>query len=214
MFTIHEQLDRIRRGGAVKRYHTHPVLQPNTDASHSWFVAVAVAEIYKRGHRQNPPTSALLLALFHDVGEYDVGDTPAWVKHAHPDLKRQLHGIEKDALRRLDLEYESRCDAHDCTLVGQVDQLCHLYLCLDERRFGNQNLDVPFHRGVIQLRHELVRSEACRMCAVPLGSSVDSLDSEFADLCGRQRFNRVREDVIAGRDYFSRLAKEMKCSAK
>lgn len=85
-----------RLAGDVKRYHTWPVLQPQSVAEHSWNVARIVVAIWPFASQQ-----LLQEALFHDVGEIRSGDAPFPVKAENPDLKATMDRIEDAA--RLDM---------------------------------------------------------------------------------------------------------------
>ena len=85
-----------RIAGQVKRYHTWPVLQSQTNAAHSWQVARILLAIYPECDR-----SLLVHALNHDSGELHSGDLPYPVKKENPELKTHVDRIENRAINTM-----------------------------------------------------------------------------------------------------------------
>lgn len=83
--------------GRVRRWHTFPALVgEDLVAAHSWHVASLLATYHPA-----PSLALLTEALFHDCGEYGVGDVAYPVKHAAPPAFREfLEAQEADARRR------------------------------------------------------------------------------------------------------------------
>lgn len=95
-------LNDVLRSGYVRRYHANPDLAHvgDTVAHHHAMVAQIVL-------RLNPGASADLIAaaLHHDCGEMMVGDLPAPLKGASPDLAAAHAQIEVEAARRMGAHY-------------------------------------------------------------------------------------------------------------
>ena len=95
--------DQIRRSaylaGKVQRYHTHPTLNVQTVADHSWRVATLLVEIFGL-----PRAEVLYYALMHDAGELYAGDIPFQVKVDNPTLHDAIDVAEIRGLKLLGVE--------------------------------------------------------------------------------------------------------------
>lgn len=80
----------------VKRFHTLPFIGEQTIADHSWGVAVIVAHL-AQGRDPSRVLAMVLEALYHDVPERWVGDTPGDIKATD----RAIHDALGDAERRV-----------------------------------------------------------------------------------------------------------------
>jgi len=96
------------------------------------------------------PERAVLMALFHDVGEVLTGDLPTPVKQFNPEIKAAYGSIEAAARDRLfgmipdplKPDYEALfrlrdSDRINAELVKAADKLCAYIKCLEERTAGN-----------------------------------------------------------------------------
>jgi 5'-deoxynucleotidase len=96
------------------------------------------------------PERAVLMALFHDVGEVLTGDLPTPVKQFNPEIKAAYGSIEAAARERmfgmipdpLKPDYEALfrlrdSDRINAELVKAADKLCAYIKCLEERTAGN-----------------------------------------------------------------------------
>ena len=96
------------------------------------------------------PERAVLMALFHDVGEVLTGDLPTPVKQFNPEIKAAYGSIEAAARDRLfgmipdplKPDYEALfrlrdSDRVNAELVKAADKLCAYIKCLEERTAGN-----------------------------------------------------------------------------
>ena len=81
-----------RLAGAVRRYHTWPTIQQQTDAEHCWNVARILLAIWP-----DAPRSIIVNTLFHDIGEVAAGDTPYPAKKDDPVLADRLEAAENTA---------------------------------------------------------------------------------------------------------------------
>jgi hypothetical protein len=71
-----------RTAGGVRRYHTWPVLRPQTVAEHTWHVMRIWWQVYGP---MSPAVSSYL--LLHDAGEGQAGDVQFGAKRRYPELK-------------------------------------------------------------------------------------------------------------------------------
>jgi hypothetical protein len=83
-----------RTAGGVRRYHTWPVLRPQTVAEHTWHVMRIWWQVYGP---MSPAVSSYL--LLHDAGEGQAGDVQFGAKRRYPELKAILDRIESDQLQ-------------------------------------------------------------------------------------------------------------------
>jgi len=96
------------------------------------------------------PERAVLMALFHDIGEVLTGDLPTPVKQFNPEIKAAYGSIEAAARDRLfgmipdplKPDYEALfrlrdSDRVNAELVKAADKLCAYIKCLEERTAGN-----------------------------------------------------------------------------
>ncbi len=124
----------IFEGGAVKRFHTHPIIGQQTVAEHSWGVAAIISWLY-------PDASADLLryAIHHDVAEIDTGDIPFSVKRTHPEIKQILEKIEDHHAAYLSLATVFSDEDHRRLKVA--DYLECLIFCIQQKRLGSRTMD-------------------------------------------------------------------------
>lgn len=87
-----------RLAGLVKRYHTWPTIREQTVAEHTWHVMRIYQTVFF-----NPQYETLVNILYHDIGEVQTGDIPFPVKAQNPCLKKQMDGLERDALARMNI---------------------------------------------------------------------------------------------------------------
>lgn len=77
----------LRTTGYVKRLHAWPTVTQQDLAQHQWNVARIYVECF---HTPDEDSNGILLALFHDRGEFIVGDLPApskrWIKEQGVDV--------------------------------------------------------------------------------------------------------------------------------
>jgi 5'-deoxynucleotidase YfbR-like HD superfamily hydrolase len=86
-------LAQSRLAGQVKRYHTWPVLHPQTNAEHTWQVLRIWYELYGP-----PPAVIFQHILWHDAGELVTGDPPFPFKAQNPEFKKAFDLAEKAAV--------------------------------------------------------------------------------------------------------------------
>ena len=86
-------LSSPRLAGQVKRYHTWPVLRPQTVAEHAWRVATLYCEVWG-----TPRAEVLYWCLHHDSGELLAGDVPFHGKRHSTALAEAVNAVERDGL--------------------------------------------------------------------------------------------------------------------
>ncbi|MEE8607492.1 MAG: YfbR-like 5'-deoxynucleotidase [Nitrospiraceae bacterium] len=148
-----DRIDRIRKGGHVKRYHTHQCHHPGTVADHSWFVAWLAGELWRAAYKTSEaPTIIYRYALEHDLAEFDTGDAPGWAKAAWKSMREGPREVEDKRTVELELHQP---DEITRSFVKAADQLDVLFWALEERRMGNANALIIFVRTSIQMRRWL-----------------------------------------------------------
>lgn len=137
----------LRAAGRVERYHTHPTIQRQTVAEHTWQVLRVWFELYGE-----PSSAVATTILLHDVGELKTGDLPHTLKRDHPTLKIEVTKIEKEHVGKM-IVYNSDTLTYDVPSLSTLDQL-RIKLCdllemaefaLDELYFGNRNARIILH---------------------------------------------------------------------
>lgn len=126
MISRHE---RVRQGGCVKRFHARPTIGAQSVAEHSWGVAAILWEICE-------PSDALVkAALFHDLAEYDTGDTPFTAKRLSPQLKTALVTLEESIDK--DIGMMPHLENEELFYLKMADMLELCWYAVDQRRLGN-----------------------------------------------------------------------------
>lgn len=136
--SLRDKLVWMLRGGAVKRYHNAVTLTENTDAAHSWGVAMLVY-YFSDG---KPSVNLLMAALTHDLAEQVVGDVPAPTKRRVPGLRDTLQTLESAELGRYGLEFE--LTEEERKLLNLADAMDGMIFCLKERTLGNRFVGTTF----------------------------------------------------------------------
>ena len=196
-----DRIDRIRKGGHVKRYHTHQCHHPGTVADHSWFVAWLAGELWRAAY-QTPesPASLYRYALEHDMAEFDTGDVPGWAKSTWKQVTESLDQVEHTRTTELQLQ---RAEPLIRTIVKAADQLDVLFWALEEQRMGNVAAMIIFVRTQMQLFFWLTEK-----CDKPLADIACKIRT---DLCYEMRrldphqYDIVDSMVADREDYYSKL---------
>jgi hypothetical protein len=95
-------IEAMRRGGMVRRYHTHPyVIGEQTVAQHTFNMACLCLALHP-----DPKSNLLAAILMHDVPEAAVGDVPSPAKWANDDLRKALDDSENAVLDRFFIRYD------------------------------------------------------------------------------------------------------------
>jgi len=131
-----QQLINSLDGGETTRYHTVKVIEPESVAAHSFGVALICNYL-----TNNAPSANLLrAALFHDLAEQETGDIPAQVKWENKFLKTILEKLEDDFNIKNELFIE--LSEKEKFILKCADGLQCLWRCIQERRMGNQHIDI------------------------------------------------------------------------
>lgn len=96
---IEEMLNRLvtfKDAGRTARWHTMPHATPESVGEHSWNLATSMRLVWP-----DAPDWIIIEALYHDVGEAQVGDLPWPVKANNPTLMREFETLELEARKRL-----------------------------------------------------------------------------------------------------------------
>lgn len=203
-----DQLFRWKLGARVNRYHTHGLIRPPSVDQHQWGVAVIALYLEPELSR-----NALIKALVHDLGEYDTGDVPAFVKRSNPELRKQLKEVEFKVERRIGTDFvvteiEER-------IIKLADLFDHIWTCLDEVERGNSGSVISmFFRGVIQINRYLRdyftaytghKEPIClghNEIGVKASRLLGDLQRRFRDHIGSEKFATFRDRAERGEDYF------------
>ena len=197
------RIDRIRKGGHVKRYHTHQCHHPGTVADHSWFVAWFSGEIWRAMHGEAAPSALYRYALEHDMSEFDTGDAPGWAKSAWKHLRGALDNIEYHRVTSLQL---LRASPQIRAIVKAADQLDVLFWALEERRMGNTNATLIFVRTAAQTQSWLRKQDDKGLVDIVSQIRTDLIHQ----MCSFDwdHYHRICSQVEDGIDYYSRLGAE------
>ena len=113
------KINELMRTGYVPRYHTNVGLARfgQTNADHQGRVTQLIHFLFPDASKD-----LLIAALFHDAGEYWVGDMPGPAKRRHPEIAERLAEIEKFYVDRFtgDLNL-SKDDQKKLKLVDQLE---------------------------------------------------------------------------------------------
>ena len=157
----------IRKGGDVTRFHTVPMLRPQSVASHSWGVATILLDL-----DPNCPAHLIKAALYHDVAEHITGDVSAPTKWRYPELAEILSRIEDEVERDLGLTVELT-EAEKARLKF-ADMTELVLYCCQEYRLGNAPAAEIVIRGVTYLKERML-DKVCRAYLYKLESYVNEV---------------------------------------
>lgn len=131
--------------GKVQRFHTAPMIKPQSVGEHVYGVQVILHYLY----RGDPPNDVLLAALRHDMAEYYLGDLPAPAKWRFPGLAAQYETAEGHLLQQEHACYNSISIPHEeLRALKCADMLDLLLQSLYELQLGNQTALDLIMRGV------------------------------------------------------------------
>ena len=128
-----ERLNMLLQAGAIKRYHTHPIIGEQTVASHTCRVMDVL--VYLTDGMMS--RDVLLAVLHHDRHEIETGDIPAVTKWAHPELATWLDELELGWLEEFGLD--TPLSEKDKKLLKQADMLELCLFARDQYLLGNRH---------------------------------------------------------------------------
>lgn len=137
----------IRKGGAVKRFHTITMLKENLNSSHSWGVATLIQDI-----APDCSKDILLAALYHDVAEHITGDVSAPTKWKYPALQEALRRVECEVDANLGINV--LLSVEEARLLKFADMADLVLTCVSEYRLGNTEVVEVILRGVTYLEDQ------------------------------------------------------------
>jgi len=124
----------------TKRYSMKPVIQPESVATHSFFVALGVmlmAEEY-----EFDVNLAVKIALAHDLPEMEISDVNHLVKKNFPEVAKALEAAEEKIVESMPETVARYCQMyHEDTPEALVVHYCDALQCLqyadNEIKMGN-----------------------------------------------------------------------------
>lgn len=125
-----EHVMALRKGGNVRRYHIEQLIGEQTNATHSFHMAVLALALW-------PGCSVNLITaiLYHDIPEGEVGDLPGPAKRRFPGLWDVLHDAEAQVRDQLGLQV--KLAPGEETQFRIVDALEACFFGLEQHRLGN-----------------------------------------------------------------------------
>jgi len=124
----------------TKRYSMKPVLHPESVATHSYFVALAV--LLLRDVWMFDTNTAVKIALCHDLAEMEISDVNHYVKKRHPEVAQALKKAEETIISTFPESIQPYCHMYDyespeSLVVHYADALqCYQY-AMNEMNLGN-----------------------------------------------------------------------------
>lgn len=146
----HETYRRIAQaqiGGRVKRYHICSTLSEQSNAAHSWGVAVLADLIWPDCSR-----SFLRVCLHHDLAEGKYGDLPGRAAPGAQEATDLAHA-EFNQFHGFSCEHDLSRD--EWLMLRFLDRLELLFFCAHEMRLGNRTMAHVFDRGAENCRDTL-----------------------------------------------------------
>ena len=142
------KLQRIRNGGNVKRYHTIPIIREQSNAAHSWGVAVLFDQLW--GVKS---MNGVRASLYHDCAEYVTGDIPAPIKRSSKNVKEAINEVEHKFNTELGITVD--LNKEDQVKVKFCDCLEGALFCLEELEMGNKMIINVFGKYMEYLREQI-----------------------------------------------------------
>lgn len=124
----------------TKRYSMKPVLHPESVATHSYFVALAVllfSDVW-----EFDVNKAVKIALCHDLAEMEISDVNHYVKKQHPAVAHALKEAEAKIIESFPTSLRAYCHMYDddtpeALVVHYADALQCAQYSLNEINLGN-----------------------------------------------------------------------------
>lgn len=137
MKSVKDRIAFAYTGSNVVRFHQNVGHRLNTDAHHSWGVAMMVYFLSE----SHPSVNLLMAALSHDLGEQVVGDIPYPAKRGLG-IKALVDKAEDEALSKYDLLFPLTVEER--RLLTIADTLDGMMYCASEAALGNKTLRVIY----------------------------------------------------------------------
>lgn len=134
-------------GSRVERFHTRPLLKPDTDGRHSHGVAM-LCYLLTEG---DPSMLLLLAALLHDLGEQVAGDVSSPAKRL-TGIAKLLKQIEEKTITFHGFSH-LKLTEEEATILYLADQFDGMLTCCRERAMGNKLVDLPMMRWMYYMDH-------------------------------------------------------------
>lgn len=140
-----EVVRSVAMAGRVNRYHTWPVIRPQSVGEHTHRVALIYLQLF------GPPrVEVLVFILQHDLGELFAGDTPFYAKRKVPALKEAVNIAEGEGLDKLGLA-QPTLTAEEWKQFKVADLLEMYEYGQIELRMGNQYGDIVSRNIMVAL---------------------------------------------------------------
>lgn len=140
-------------GGETQRFHTMPMLRPDTVGQHSYGVACVLMHVFPKA-----PARLLRAALKHDMAEAHYGDMPSPAKR-ELGIREQFAQLEDSYLAGLGVEPEELAPWEQW-LLNFCDIVEGLRVTVRERAMGNQLIWLA-RRNFQDYAEELLAQERC-----------------------------------------------------
>ncbi len=155
-------LTAVRRGQAVRRFHTMPMHTTQTNGHHSANVVAIILRINPRASR-----NLLVRALFHDVPEAYTGDAPYPWKADYEEAKECLAQGEAKYIADNGVP-NPELDEEEEYLLKLADMMELVLTCMEESHMGNAAANTMIERGRLYIaRMEIqgmVSKEQAEIC--------------------------------------------------
>lgn len=173
----------------IIRYHTMPVVEQQNVGAHTFGVCMLLVEL-----TDGQVSSRLLqAALFHDVAEAIVGDTPSPILHRMPAFRTAYKAAEEEVNKTYDLAVKLPDD--EAWLLKLADRLELAMFCLEDWARGNQQARLMVDRVLSTLdpmfdhRYGIWKFDK----PTPLTDNIQSLTELVIT-----RYKRVRDGTLYG----------------
>lgn len=143
---LRKQLEFLRAGGDVNRYHSTRTIVAETVAHHSFGVAWLCWLLSEEA----PRAELLVAAMAHDIAEHVVGDIPAPTKRALS-IGAAIAAMEDIEVERAGIVVPSITE-EEKRVLKMADVMDGMLFCIRERGLGNSYIRIIFERYRAYLR--------------------------------------------------------------
>lgn len=152
-----EAVRSVAMAGRVNRYHTWPMIRPQSVGEHTHRVAMIYLKLFG-----TPRVEVLIYILQHDLGEIFAGDVPFYSKRKFPALKEAIDVAEVAGLESLGLG-QPELTKDEWTKFKTADLLEMYEYGQIEYRMGNQYGDIV-SRNIMAALEEMLTFEQITDC--------------------------------------------------